>query len=279
MLLQFWRHVVRQLSKNKTALHMTSSTVIVTRPFAQAQVMCESLSAAGFRAVAFPMLEITALEDKSEIDSVWADLEKYALVVFVSPNAVDTFFDGHERTWPLQTVAAAVGFSGAEAIRRHLHGQVFEVIAPGVEDRMDSEALLELIDVSRFDGKKALIVRGQTGRELLFSQLTARGMEVVSLIAYHRQPPVFDITRAKLLVSLLSEQNEWVITSSESLRFLISFAERLGEDRAFVAKLQSQRLFVPHVRIAETARQLGFSRIELTGSGDQNLMIALSNKV
>ena len=279
MLLQFWRLVAWRLSENKTRLYMISSKVIVTRPVAQAQAMCERLSAAGFRAVAFPMLEIKALEDRSEIESVWADLKKYALVVFVSPNAVDTFFDRHERAWPLQTAAAAVGFSGAEAIRRHLHGQNPEVIAPGAEDRMDSEALLELIDTARFSSKKALVVRGQTGRELLCDQLTARGMKVDSLVSYHRLPPVFDSKRAKLLVSLLSEQNEWVLTSSESLRFLISFAERLGEDRAFVAKLQSQRLFVPHVRIAETARQLGFSRIELTGSGDQNLMIALSNKV
>jgi uroporphyrinogen-III synthase len=144
---------------------------------------------------------------------------------------------------------------------------------------MDSEALLALIDVARFKGRKVLLVRGQSGRELLPEQLTAQGMELETLVAYRRLPPVFDAERAKLLVSLLSEQNDWIITSSESLRFLISFAERLGEDRAFVAKLQSQRLFVPHVRIAETARQLGFSRIELTGSGDQNLMIALSNKV
>lgn len=258
---------------------MANPKVIVTRPDRQAQILCDALCADGFTAVAFPMLEIVALEDRAEIEKVWRNLQRFSLVVFVSPNAVDAFFDKQSRVWPQDTVASAVGFSGAKAIRQYLNGQSVEILAPGPSDRMDSEALLALIDVARFKGRKVLLVRGQSGRELLPEQLTARGMELETLVAYRRLPPVFDAERAKLLVSLLSEQNDWIITSSESLRFLISFAERLGEDRAFVAKLQSQRLFVPHVRIAETAKQLGFSRIELTGSGDQNLMIALSNKV
>jgi uroporphyrinogen-III synthase len=44
-----------------------------------------------------------------------------------------------------------------------------------------------------------------------------------------------------------------------------------------VANLQHQRLIVPHPRIAETARALGFADLTLTGSGDERLLAALQS--
>jgi uroporphyrinogen-III synthase len=45
--------------------------------------------------------------------------------------------------------------------------------------------------------------------------------------------------------------------------------------KAGVVKLQQKRLLVPHERIEETARELGFSSVTLTGSGDEALLAAL----
>ena len=42
-----------------------------------------------------------------------------------------------------------------------------------------------------------------------------------------------------------------------------------------VAKMQQQRLIVPHTRIAETAKKEGFLNVLLTGSGDERLLAAL----
>jgi uroporphyrinogen-III synthase len=50
-------------------------------------------------------------------------------------------------------------------------------------------------------------------------------------------------------------------------------AEQVG-DKDGVVNLQQKRLLVPHERIEETARELGFSSVTLTGSGDEALLAA-----
>jgi uroporphyrinogen-III synthase len=44
-----------------------------------------------------------------------------------------------------------------------------------------------------------------------------------------------------------------------------------------VAKMQQQRIIVPHMRIAETARMLGFVNIVQSRSGDDGLIAALQS--
>jgi uroporphyrinogen-III synthase len=75
---------------------MANPKVIVTRPDRQAQILCNALCADGFTAVAFPMAEIVALEDRAEIEKVWRNLQRFSLVVFVSPNAVDAFLANNQ---------------------------------------------------------------------------------------------------------------------------------------------------------------------------------------
>jgi uroporphyrinogen-III synthase len=43
--------------------------------------------------------------------------------------------------------------------------------------------------------------------------------------------------------------------------------------------MQQQHLIVPHARIAETANNLGFSKLTLTGSGDERLLAALQSRL
>jgi uroporphyrinogen-III synthase len=67
-----------------------------------------------------------------------------------------------------------------------------------------------------------------------------------------------------------------MITSSEALRGLLDMASALGGADAVVS-LQQKRLIVPHLRIEETARTLGFHSVTLTGSGDEALIAALQS--
>jgi len=46
----------------------------------------------------------------------------------------------------------------------------------------------------------------------------------------------------------------------------------------YVAKMQQQRVIVPHARIAETAKSLGLTRLSLCGSGDERLLAALQSR-
>ena len=76
---------------------------------------------------------------------------------------------------------------------------------------------------------------------------------------------------------MLGRENDWIITSSEALRNLYTWVKDLDLDDG-VAKMQHQNIFVPHVRIAETAQILGFEFITLTGSGDESLLVALQSR-
>ena len=66
--------------------------VVVTRPLAQAQDLAAQIAALGRQAVVFPLLEIHPLPDTSRLSSVLGNLDRYAMVAFVSPNAIHAAF-------------------------------------------------------------------------------------------------------------------------------------------------------------------------------------------
>jgi len=90
---------------------------------------------------------------------------------------------------------------------------------------------------------------------------------------------------AATLRDLLAQQNDWIITSSEALRGLCELLAQLDAQQAdamqqsCVVLMQQQHLIIPHARIAETANNLGFSRLTLTGSGDERLLAALQSRL
>ena len=62
--------------------------VVITRPALQAAPLAERVSALGHEAVVFPLLDIQALPDQSALQAALADVSGYAIVAFVSPNAI-----------------------------------------------------------------------------------------------------------------------------------------------------------------------------------------------
>ena len=70
-------------------------TVVITRPAAQAGPLAAKIAALGLPVQLLPLLEIRALDGAEEcarLQAVLARLRDYALVVFVSPNAIDCVF-------------------------------------------------------------------------------------------------------------------------------------------------------------------------------------------
>lgn len=258
-----------------TELH--ARPVVITRPLAQAQPLAQRVAEIGRQAVVFPLLEILPLGDDSMLQEKIHELGSYAMVAFVSPNAIEAMFR-ELSGWPPQVAIAVMGEGSKAALARFgltpSNARIFSPIDPL---RTDSQTLLEVLDIDALRGKRILIVRGESGRELLADALRAQGVQVEQVAAYRRAAPVLDEpTRAQLL-RLLDEKADWVITSSEALRILIGLAKEAGGDEA-VAKLQQQRMIVPHVRIAETASSLGLINVIQTGSGDEQLLAALQSR-
>jgi uroporphyrinogen-III synthase len=247
--------------------------VVITRPLAQAGPFAERVAALGREPVIFPLLEISPLADDSNLLQVLRELDSYAMVAFVSPNAIDAAF-AHIDAWPSQVTLAVMGEGSRKALARYAAAAQATVVSPRDPLRTDSQTLLASLDVNHLRGKRVLVVRGESGRELLADTLRGAGAEVIQVAAYRRSMPVLDQPARTRLHQLLASRNDWVVTSSEALRNLAQMAGDCGITD-LVAKMQQQTLVVPHVRIEETARMLGFPHVTLTGSGDEQLLAAL----
>jgi uroporphyrinogen-III synthase len=206
------------------------------------------------------------------------------MVAFVSPNAIDALLlrfhsrlSSRTSKWPTGVAIGAMGLGSVAALAAHgINSSNTRIFSPRDPERTDSETLLATLDLQYLQQRKVLIVRGESGRELLADALRAAKVEVEQVAAYRRAAPAFDADRQAQLANILEEPCDWVITSSESLRILLTWVAHIGGQQ-IVAKMQQQHLVVPHIRIAETAKQLGFQSITLTGSGDERLLLALQS--
>jgi uroporphyrinogen-III synthase len=250
-------------------------TVVITRPRAQGEALARKVAALGRSAVLLPLLEISPLADQSALKQALAALAEYAMVAFVSPNAIDAAF-AHLAGWPDGVALAVLGEGSRVALARHGIGPHNALIVGPLDPaRSDSENLLQSLELAALAGKRVLIVRGESGRELMADGLRAAGAVVVTVAAYRRTVPPMTEQLEATLRALLAQPNDWIVTSSEALRGLLALVGQLGP--AAVAKMQQQHLIVPHARIADTANTLGLTRLTLTGSGDARLLAALQS--
>ncbi len=251
-----------------------TNAVVVTRPAPQGRVMAQRIAELGLKPVMFPLLEIHPLANLAALDQALASVHDYAMVVFVSPNAIDAALP-RIGAWP---AGVSIGVVGEGSRRRLAHYGVTsanaDIVSPGAGERMDSETLLRKIDLARLRGRRALVVRGETGRELLTDALRVAGVEVTQLAAYRRSAPVMDDARRQTLQQLAATQNTWIMTSSEAVCILTQQAEQsLGVPG--LRQIQQQSVLVSHARIGEVAELLGFTKVMHCDPGDDALLDGL----
>lgn len=239
--------------------------ILVTRPREQAQALIERLQAVGARAIIFPAIEIVPPIDVAHLQQVMNRLVEFDWLVFISPTAVSHFFLVlGSRGLPALSRVAAVGGGSARALQQR---GVENVVYP--QGGADSEALLALPAMQSMAGQKILIVRGEGGRELLAETLRARGAQVEYAECYRRQRPVADAR------PILAEFNQGGIdavtaTSGEGVHNLFALLGDAGEEQ-----LRDTPWFVPHARIAETARKLGVRQVVVGAPRDDGLLTTL----
>jgi uroporphyrinogen-III synthase len=117
------------------------------------------------------------------------DLASYALVAFVSPNAIEAAF-AHIERWPAGVDIAVVGEGSRAALAKHgVQGGSVRIHCPLDPARSDSEHLLQALDLARLAGRRVLVVRGEGGRELMPDALRGAGAAVETVAAYRRAVP------------------------------------------------------------------------------------------
>lgn len=260
--------------------------VVITRPLAQARPLAARVAALGRTVELLPLLDIEPLPDTTQLQATLARLADYALVAFVSPNAIDAAF-AHLRQWPPGVTLAVLGEGSRAALAAHgVTPQQANIVSPADAAHSDSEHLLQTLDLAALKGRKVLIVRGESGRELMADGLRAAGAEVEVVAAYRRRIPALTPELKARLRTLLAQQNDWLITSSEALRGLLDLLAQMDREQppaapqqGYVVSMQQQHLIVPHARIADNANNLGFTRLTLTGSGDERLLGALQSRL
>jgi len=251
--------------------------VVITRPLAQALPLAAQVRALGRDVEVLPLLEIAPLPDPSALIATLARLQDYALVAFVSPNAIDAAF-AHIERWPVGVMLAVLGEGSRAALAAHgITADDVNIVSPHDAANSDTEHLLQTLDLAALRGRRVLIVRGESGRELMADGLRAAGAEVTTIAAYRRSVPGLTPALRERLAALLQTQNDWIVTSSEALRGLLQLLAAMETDDV-VAKMQQQQLIVPHARIAATAHELGLRHVTLTGSGDERLLAALQSR-
>ncbi|MFD2273002.1 uroporphyrinogen-III synthase [Undibacterium arcticum] len=151
--------------------------VVITRPLAQAGAFARQVAALGREAIVFPLLEIHPLSDPAPLQAVLAalaDQSHYALVAFVSPNAIDACF-AHLPRWPDGVALAVVGEGSRLALAAHgVTDANATIYRPVDAARSDSESLLEVLDLDALRGREVLIIRGEK-RARAVGRCVARG--------------------------------------------------------------------------------------------------------
>lgn len=224
--------------------------VLITRPREQNEALAALIEQQGGRAYQVPAYEICAPADPSKLDALRQRLNEFDLVIFISTTAVAwgcALLNLASTRFSPNTRLGAVGAGTAAAM---VKAGLPAPIAPATG--FNSESLLAMPEFANVSNKKALVVRGEGGREVLANTLRQRGAQVEYAEVYRRQCPNI------ALDSELSEEDRQridvaVATSNEGLQNLYDMAgERL---RAWLSTLP---LIVMSERAVELARALGF---------------------
>jgi len=240
--------------------------VIVTRPAAQAQTWVHDLRERGLDAVALPLIAIGAAADPAVVQAAWQTLSEQTLVVFVSPNAVEQFFsaapvDAH---WPSATLAGSPGPGTTRELRaRALPAAA--IVEPAADAlQFDSEALWAQLSARPWQGRSALIVRGDGGRDWLADTLRSAGAQVELLAAYRRVASKPDAAQRALLAAAVAAPAEhlWLFSSSESIDRLAALRPDLDG-----GAWHASQAIATHPRIAERARALGIGTVHASRPG------------
>jgi len=253
-----------------------SPVVIVTRPAAAGERLHHRLIALGWDAVWCPAFDIGPAPDAQHARTVLRQLQRFDLVVFVSPNAVRASLALIDAPWPSNVAIGAVGDATAATACAELSLRPESpVIAPAGE-AAGSEAFWAAWTESGRVAKRVLILRAQHGREWLGEQFSAAGAVVEVLPVYTRADHSLDRSARAVLQRSMAEQRRAlaVFTSSEAVDAL---DRQLSALDGAARWLRTGTALATHERIRDRLLDAGYTRVEMTAADDEAVVARLES--
>lgn len=250
---------------------MTGWRLLLTRPVEESAALESELEAAGIFSCSLPLLAIRPLALAVEQRALIAHLDRYCAVIVVSKPAARLGLELVSQYWP--QAPAQKWFSVGAATAQILTDYGLDVSYPQSGD--DSEALLAMPEFHQAvggDHPRALILRGEGGREMLAERLRGLGAKVDYLELYRRELPSYP---PQTLIQRVKEErlNGLVVSSGQGFEHLHQLA---GHDWPQLACLS---LFVPSPRVAEMARNAGAKHVvDCRGASATALLAALRER-
>ncbi len=264
---------------------VSTARVIVTRPAREAQHWVRQLQQGGFEAEALPLIDIAPASAAPEVQAlqrVWQSLDRYAACLFVSGHAVEHFFRENKAAahdLRAQEAINTIADAGPGRVPPGLRcmapgpGTVAALVAAGIPaaqidapaldaHQFDSEALWQVVGQRDWQGRRVLIVRGQSlggageagspGRDWIARQWAAAGAQVDFLGVYQRRAPRLTDAQVQRARAASTDGSVWLFSSSEAVANLLSLPVMGAMDWS------RARAVATHPRILEAVRAAGW---------------------
>jgi len=198
--------------------------ILVTRSREQSRKMVEKIAELGGEPVAFPTIQILPLDDFGPLDDSIKRIQNFDWVIFTSVNGVERFF---QRFFEIQAdirsmtgpAIGAIGPVTAEAIR------TYHIKVELLSEEFVAEGLLGSLAPEQVRGKKFLIPRAETARDILPVGIVKMGGEVEVVPVYRTGiPSESDVDK---IYGMLTDKKLDAVTFTSSST-VTHFVELLG---------------------------------------------------
>jgi len=237
--------------------------VLITRPEKSGRVLASNLSKIGIPSICQPLFDYQKATAHAPIPTLLESLDE-PIVIFVSAAAAE-FAD---KMYPLIHWQPSKMLAVGTATTKVLAKLGFHAVCP---QQQDSEGLLDLSELKTVKNKDVVIVRGDSGRELLAETLQQREANVYYIESYRRKWRTLD---KKISQQWHAQQiNCIVVTSNALLESIINLIDK--SDNYW----QNTCLWiVASKRIADNARRFNLQHVvNANGANDQAITNALVN--
>lgn len=227
---------------------MSDKPLLVIRPLRDGDIFLKLLSNADIPYRHIPIMTIRSLADSQaeQITDLINQLDQFAYAIFISANAAEIGLPLIAKHWPElpETIEfLAVGQQTGQLFSDYGYPVCCPTLQPNTEGLLN-----ELPQLQDLNGKSVIIFRGGEGRQTLGAELANRGAKVAYCNLYQRLLDPLKVAEAQAFVS---EAGCLIAHSGELL-------QGLGPgDESHIP------IIVPSARIAEQARQHGYTDIQI----------------